>query len=373
MKISITPFVLLLIAFSFSGSLAIESDKLKPWRSGWLSQKHGDEAVLSAAKELDFQALILGGKLRTPENLQEFSIKAKEYGIDIYFKLEPQIPEGSEKSQFEQRMPLTDEELLERLNASPQEWTNTYQMGGEPLEGHEEVFKRPFICFNHKEVMEATKDVIRKMIQDAPALAGFALDAFGYQNYKNCVCEECLRQLEAYREQHPEMSPEESEAAFALDSLVACINELAGYARNLRSDIKTAIHIWPVYLPEPLYGNRLDVDYCCQTVAWFFPPYWAKSKIGDYTKSVVQEEKKYFSRARGIPFVGIYLGRNFCPDKPLDQFRMELRTVFANDPSNSISIHEIANVLFNPDYRKVYEEELEYAKQSKAPGELPQK
>ncbi|MCA1808598.1 MAG: hypothetical protein LC725_03935, partial [Lentisphaerae bacterium] len=355
MKNTTTLFVKLLVVFliiaSISKSLVAGSNENKPWRSGWMAVKDHDEAVLAGAKELGFQALIIGGAPETHERLQEFAIKAQEYGVDTYFKLVPQIPEGSDKSQFEQRMPPYDEELLKKLSLNPQEWRKTYQTGGEPLEGHAEVFKKPFICFHHKEVMDATKKAMREKLTNAPALAGVGFDAFGYQNYKNCVCEESLRQLEAYRKQHPAMSAEESESAFALDSMVDCLNELADYARSVRPGIKTTIHIWPTYLPEPLYGNRLDVDYCCQSVAWFFAPYWSQSKIADYTRTVVQDEKKYFPRARGIPFIGVYLGRKFV-DKPLEQFRAELRTIFSNAPSTSISIHEIADVILTPEYRK---------------------
>ena len=41
----------------------------------------------------------------------------------------------------------------------------------------------------------------------------------------------------------------------------------------------------------------MDVDYCMQTVAWFFKPFWDLAKVEDYTRKVVQDEKRYFARA----------------------------------------------------------------------------
>lgn len=347
-------------------SQALEKTDAKPWRSGWLllPEDDDDEAMISGAKELDFQALIIGG---TPERVQAFSTRAMEDGIETYSVIVPRIPEGGQKSRFEQRMPRSDEELLEKLKANPEEWKKTYQTGGEPAEGHAEVFRKPFVCFHHKEVMEATKAEIRNMLERAPALAGIGFDAFGYQNYKNCVCEESLRQLEAYRKENPAMTPEESESAFALDSMVGCINELADYARSLKPDVKTTIHIWPTYLPEPLYGNRLNLTYCCQTVAWFFPPYWSESKIAEYTKQTVEGANKHFPAARGIPFLGIYLGRKSSVDKPLEQFQRELQTIFANEPTPSISIHEIADVIRNPEYREAFQEAVRKSGRASVP------
>jgi hypothetical protein len=131
---------------------------------------------------------------------------------------------------------------------------------------------------------------------------------------------------------------------------------------SLRPDIKTTIHVWPVFLPEPLYGNRLDLDYCAQTVAWFFPPYWADDKIAKYTRTVVGDEKKYFKRSKGIPFVGIYLGKKHTIDKPLDQFKKELKIIFENSPDTSFCVHEFADIAMNPEYYKAFQEAVRQRK-----------
>lgn len=349
---------LMLAAFGILGTVNIgfsqNQENPKPWMSGWIAGKFDDDKMIAAAKALRFNALVLGG---TPERMQEFAVKARKDGIDTYWWLGPKTPKDQDKSLFMQVMPEKDRLLLEKLKAD-NDWKKVYQYGGEPLPGHDEVCKNPIPCFHRSEVLDAIKGEIREMLEKCPALTGVAFDDFGYQNYSNCVCGESLRQLGEFRKKNPGLSEKAAEKEFSLSSLVGCINELANFARSLRPGIKTTIHIWPSYMPEPLYGNRLDLDYCAQTVAWFFPPYWADDKIAKYTRTVVGEDKKYFKRSKGIPFVGIYLGKKFTVDKPLDQFKRELKVVFENSPDTSLSVHEFADIATNPEYYK----ELTYDK-----------
>ncbi|HPN83854.1 MAG TPA: hypothetical protein PK821_00830, partial [Victivallales bacterium] len=347
---------------SFAGENPASEEASKPWRSGWFAHWNdpsGDD-MIAAAKDLEFNALVVGGSF-TPERMQEFSLKAKKEGIDAYLWFFPMLPKDQDKDKFMQVMPEKDVKLLEKCKAN-KEWKKTLQGGGEPLPGYEEVHRKPLPCFHRKEVMDAMKDAIREMIEKCPAMAGIAFDGFAYQNFRNCVCEESLRQLGEFRKNNPSLSPEVSEEKFALESLVGAINELANFARSLRPEIKTTIHVWPTYLPEPLYGNRLDLDYCAQTVAWFYQPYWSDEKIASYTRTVVQDEKKYFKRAKGIPFMGIYLGKKHTIDKPLDQFKKELKIIFENSYDTSFSVHEIADIAFNPEYRKAFKEAVQQKK-----------
>jgi hypothetical protein len=337
-----------------------DGQKNSSWRSAWIASarkaNYDDDKTIAAAKELKFNAFVVN---KEPEALQEYALKLKKEGIDTYWWFTPQVPKGNDKVRFMQVMPEKDRELLKKLLADKENFKKTYQYGGEPPPGTEQIFRNPLPCLDCKEVIDATKDLIREVMGKCSALTGIAFDAFGYQNYRNCVCGESLRQLGEFRKKNPALSDDAAEKEFSLQSLVAAQNELANFARSLRPDIKTTIHIWPSYMPEPLYGNRLDLDYCAQSVAWFFPPYWSKEKIAKYTRTVVEDGKKYNKRSKGIPFVGIYLGSKATVDKPLEQFKMELETIFENDKARSISIHEFADVVMNPEYYKVLKECLE--------------
>jgi hypothetical protein len=347
---------------------AAGSQRDETWRAGWLRtlpQCEDFEKVLSASKALGFQALIAtpGRDDSRYTQFEGFAVQAARHGLETYAVLSPVWPEGADRDLYAQRMSPGETALLEKLKENQEEWMKTHQHGGEPLGGQEDLFRKPMPCFHQPAVREATIQALENLVREIPSLTGIAFDGFGYQNYRNCFCEESLRQQQAYHEKHPKLSLAEAEEGFALDSLVGFINELARKARGLRPEMKTTIHIWPVYLPEPLYGNRLDLDYCGQTVAWFFPPYWPLDKIAAYTRKVVGEQNKHFPRARGIPFLGIFLNKKSTVDKPLEQFRQELRTIFDNDPSASLMIHEFEDVLDNPLYFEVIREEFARAEE----------
>ena len=129
-----------------------------------------------------------------------------------------------------------------------------------------------------------------------------------------------------YCRRHPDMPRERALQEFSRDTLVETINEISRHARGVRPGIKVTIHVYPTFLPEPVYGWRLDVDTCCETVAWFFEPYWSVDKIADHTRRVTQRPGSPFAGARGVPFFGLYVGRPDS-DKP-----PERRTEKTPDP-----------------------------------------
>ena len=110
-----------------------------------------------------------------------------------------------------------------------------------------------------------------------------------------------MKLFEAYHKKHPELSREDALDRFSLDTLVAFNNELADYARSIRPGIKVATHIYPVFLRDPLYGNRLNVDYCGQTAAWYFDPFWSVGKIKRYAHIISADAKKPGEDSDDVP------------------------------------------------------------------------
>ena len=205
-------------------------------------------------------------------------------------------------------------------------------------------------CFHHQDVIEATKVAIKAVLDEYPKLSGIALDMFGYPNYRDCVCDESERQLAAYRKQHPDQSEVVARETFSRDTLVEFQNEICRYARQLRPDIKSTVHVWPTYLPEPVYGNRLDLDYCCQTAAWFMLPYWSDEKVTQHARHIVEDARQYHRRQTGVPFVGLFVGKPGC-DKSAERFEHELRTIFTATASRSLSVYDFANIAKRPTYK----------------------
>jgi hypothetical protein len=85
--------------------------------------------------------------------------------------------------------------------------------------------------------------------------------------------------------------------------------------------------VYPTFLPDPLYGNRLKADFCGQTVAWYFP--WDTEKIAQYTKFTVMEQNKYLEGVRGVPFVGLNRAPGSLWAKDAATLGSELRTILA--------------------------------------------
>ncbi len=137
-----------------------------------------------------------------------------------------------------------------------------------------------------------------------------------------------MRLFRKFRKAHPNLPYDEALNKFSLDTLVAFNNELADYARSLRPGVKVATHIYPVFLPEPLYGNRLNVDYCGQTAAWYFYPFWPYEKIKRYAHIISFDAKKYHQRAVGVALIGIHTRpKVYGPVKTPERIERELKAI----------------------------------------------
>jgi hypothetical protein len=327
------------------------------WRGGWCSS--GDlEAKIACAKEVGFTALITHGPVGT---MQAFAKLGREQGIDAYFWFAP-TPGDKALDPFRQVMSPEDDQRLAELQADKDPGKHGYQFGGEPQPGRHEVLESPLLCFHHPEVVEHCRTQLRSMLEACPELAGVAFDYFGYRNYRNCQCDRSRQLLAEYRNTHPDLGEATARDRFSLDSLVAFNNELAAFGRNVRPGTKVATHVYPTFLPEPLYGSRLDVDYCCQTVAWFFVPYWSRERTAEYATRVVREQSRFFPNARGVPFIGVYAGQPFA-DKTPDRLAAELAAVRDAVGLSALSIYNFDEFVKHPELKAVLTQALRAAPQ----------
>ena len=129
------------------------------------------------------------------------------------------------------------------------------------------------------------------------------------------------------------------------------LQPLANYARSKNTNIKTTIHIWPVFAPEPLYGNRLDLDFCGQTAAWYV--LWPKEKIAEYARTICLEAKKYHRRQEGVGMIGYYDRPGEFPIKTTARVDMELTTMIENGCSR-IQVCGTAHVINNKQVAEVF-------------------
>ncbi len=226
--------------------------------------------------------------------------------------------------------PLNAEEqaALERTKAELKAGRSLYQHGGEPVAGQTEVLESELLCFHHPEVVRFHEEQLRDILA-VPGVKGVALDFFGYRNYRCCRCERSRQLAAAWRRQHLGLSDEQASDQWSLESLVAFCNHLADYARRTKPGILVTGHVYPVFLPEPLYGNRLDWDVCGQTAAWFFEPFWSLEKITQYSRAISGEAKQYHPRAEGAGLIGVYVQPKRFAVKGAARLEQELRAMLA--------------------------------------------
>ncbi|NUQ64229.1 MAG: hypothetical protein HUU20_17300 [Pirellulales bacterium] len=331
------------------------------WRSGWTSMAKPEETI-ACAREIGFNALVFHGPA---DRMKQWSAMTKAAGIDGYYWFSPIVPkDAADLAPLAQVVSTEDEAALTKLRATKDPKKGGYQFGGEPLPARRDpaspdhdVLDVRLLCFHRPESLAWCRKQISEMLLACPDLAGVGLDFFGYQNYRCCLCPRSLQLQDAYCRRHPDLPREKAAEKFSLDTLVETINELSRDARGIRPGIKVTIHVYPTFLPEPVYGPRLDVDTCCETVAWFFEPYWSEEKVAEHTLRVTQKAGRAFAGSRGVPFVGLYVGRPEG-DKPPQRFAEELAIIRRHAGLSALSICSFNEFIKHESMRRVMKEAL---------------
>jgi hypothetical protein len=323
--------------------------------AGWGGGK--PEEIVPLAADTGFDEIIVWSN--DPAYLNMLVEWGNKFNLGIYSSLSL-----SHVDRFKKRFPGSEPPLqamneketaaLQRIKEDKSFGKSSYQYGGEPV-GETEVLTSPLLCLHCPETLAYFKAEIGDILTAAPGLTGMAFDYFGYQNYRCCRCEQSAKLLAEWREKHPEITAEKAEEAFSLETLVEFNNQLAAYARSVKPDVKIATHVYPVFLPEPLYGNRLDVDYCGQTAAWFFEPFWSMGKITEYSRIITRDEKKYFPRGEGVAMIGVYVESKAHPVKNAERVRLELQAIAAGG-ADRVQVCSMNHVLKDEAVRQVFKE-----------------
>ncbi len=299
--------------------------------TGWGIDEKDPDKFIADAGAVGFDALITWST--NPFFLRKAVEAGKRHKIKIFSCLAPMSGMANlwNKRYPDRPVPWQvmtgDEDAAAKfIMAGKNQYIIPYQFGGEPKMANEVLLTR-IICFNDLEARELFKPLIDDILT-VPGIEGIAFDGFGYQNYRRCHCGHCQGLLAEYVNKHPEMAKNEAEVTFFRDTLVDYINYLADYARSRQADIKTSIHIWPVLVPEPLYGNRLDIDYCGQTAAWY--TLWPKEKIAEYSGIISGKAQKYHQRQKGVAMIGYYDRPGQFPVKDASRGDMEIKTIIEN-------------------------------------------
>ncbi len=322
----------LIIAVSLAMPNVFADNNKNVTLTGWGIDEKNPDKFIAEAGAVGFDSLITWST--NPVFLKKAVEAGKRNKIKIFSCLAPMSGmENLWKKRYPGRpvpwqvMSGDEDAAFKFIAAGKNQYIIPYQFGGEPKLANEVLLTR-IICFNDLEARELFKPLIDEIVA-VPGIEGIAFDGFGYQNYRRCYCEHCQKLLAEYGNKQPQMAKiEKAEAVFFRDTLVDYINYLADYARSRQGDIKTSIHVWPVFTPEPLYGNRLNIDYCGQTAAWY--TIWPKEKIAEYSGIISGNAAKYHQRQKGVGMIGYYDRPGQFPVKDASRVDMEIKTMIEN-------------------------------------------
>lgn len=316
----------------------------------------GDPAtIIPAAAEVGFTDVIVWRQDR--DYLTELVARAQEYGIGVYVSIHlgdlkdwqrryPDVPPPL------QEIDGIEQEAVTRIQAELKAGKSDYQYGGEPVGDQLEVFTQELLCFHDPRVVEFFQAQIGDILA-VPGLTGIAFDYFGYQNYRCCRCPRSVALLAEYRQAHPELPETQAVERFSLETLVGVCNDLADYARRINPGVQVTGHVYPVFLPEPLYGNRLNWDTCGQTAAWFFEPFWSEEKIRSYSQIIAEEAKRYWPEAEGAALIGVYVRPEKHPAKGAERIERELNAIWEGGV-RCVHVCSLNDVLDDPATREVF-------------------
>lgn len=146
------------------------------------------------------------------------------------------------------------------------------------------------LCYEHEESRTLLQRRVRELLASCD---GVALDGFGFRNHYACFCAHCV-------ERHggdPARIAEFSEA-----SLVEISRIIYRCAKKVDPEAVVMNHVWPPLNPNPYYGCNLHLDYCTQTISWFFRPSWDMSRVR--LEAQLHRSLERRDRNRFVPFIG---------------------------------------------------------------------
>ncbi len=245
-------------------------------------------------------------------NRKQFDLAVK-YGMSPYWKCftpagphrQVMTPEEEKLQAYlagkdlDPKMPRAERmKILHRRRIEKQ-----HRYGGEPVREIDVIYT-DIACFISDEDLALTRKKLDGMLDNAPAdAAGMFLDYLGYMNNRGCYCEKCLAKYRKYLAENKLKDTQENRTAFYREKLAEYYNKVIDYIKSRRPGFKIAVHVYPDFRNDHLYGNRTKADYCGQTVSWYFK--FDEAKIREYTKYVIEHAKDHFPNAEGLPFIGL--------------------------------------------------------------------
>ena len=249
-------------------------------------------------RAVDFVADLGCNMLITNSATPEMVARANKRDIQIIATVFPYSDNDFENAHPHSLQKMREFEYKVSDAIAGQSWIRLH---GESYRWQSFVLPRTILCFEHSE----SQAELKKRVEHALNIAdGIALDGFGFANYYACFCDRCetLRKEESART--PELSDIEIMGKVSIQTLIDIHRLLYDHAKSIDPNAIVTNHVWPHFLPDEYIGAKYKLDYCTQTISWFYPPEWRLERVEMEAAEMKRLENPEINRF--VPFIGIH-------------------------------------------------------------------
>ena len=249
------------------------------------------ERAVNFTAELGFNTLITGNA--TMAMLKQ----ARTLNIQVLATVLTNPSHDFEKAHPHCLQKMRDYEHKVALAMVGQSWLRLH---GESFRWQSLILPRPTLCFTHPEAQAELKKRVERALEYAD---GIALDGFGFTNYYACFCERCETLRIEMKAQNSHLSDIEVMTEVSAQILIDIHGLLHDHAKSINPQAVVTNHVWPMFLPDETLPARYRLDYCTQTISWFYPPEWPLKRVEMEAEILKRQEKPTLNRF--VPFIGI--------------------------------------------------------------------
>lgn len=249
-------------------------------------------ALVAFTHELGFDTLIVHDP--APAMMEQ----ARDEGVKICAIVTPNVTDDFLRQHPEccQRLLPAEEAILAATDSLDWEEYTALAHRWFPLIQPAELF-----CFEHP----AAQAELKERVSQALAVAdGVAFDGFGFRNHYACFCTRCASMRREFQAANPHLHEADVTAQMAEASLVRVSELLYAHAKAIKPAAILTNHVWPPFRPNPYYAWRLKLDFCSQTISWFYKPHWSLARVEFEAQELKRLEDRTYNRF--APFIGMF-------------------------------------------------------------------
>ena len=207
------------------------------------------------------------------------------------------------------------------------------------------------LCFESPQA----QDELRARVSTALAVAdGVAFDGFGFRNHYACYCPRCQTIRDEMAVQQSGRPSDHILAEMSEASLVNLSHLLYEHAKGVKADALVTNHIWPPFRPNPDYPCRLRLDYCSQTISWFYRPHWSLERVRFEAEQMKRLENP--ARNRFVPFIGLFDQPHLLRTLPRMAAEMPIALEYG---AGSLVFCSLYSLWRHPEIRQIIQDALE--------------